>query len=141
MLGKVYGVDGLKTGGGGGGAGGGGGGTNCCACAWLSAPARRAIQPATKHLEKALRPNLANGISVFFKSPRAPKENVGILSPALVRPPRPTRISWITSNTRTPSSFGIGASVNFGLGRFAPIYVGPPSFAGLAPGGRVGVRC
>jgi hypothetical protein len=74
MLGKVYGVDGLKTGGGGGGAGGGGGGTNCCACAWLSAPARRAIQPATKHLEKALRPNLANGISVFFKSPRAPKK-------------------------------------------------------------------
>jgi hypothetical protein len=83
----VYGVDGLKTGGGGGGAGGGGGGTNCCACAWLSAPARRAIQPATKHLEKAQRPNLANGISVFFKSPRAPKENVGTLSPALVRPP------------------------------------------------------
>jgi len=36
-------------------------------------------------------------------------------------------ISWITSNTRTPSSFGIGASVNFGLGRFAPIYIGPPT--------------
>jgi hypothetical protein len=32
-LGKVYGADGLKTGGGGGGAGGGGGGTNCWACA------------------------------------------------------------------------------------------------------------
>jgi hypothetical protein len=34
-----------------------------------------------------------------------------------------------------------GLRVNFGLGRFAPIYIGPPSFAGLAPGGRVDVGC
>ena len=64
--GKVYGVDGLKTGGSGGGTGGVGGGTNCrtcCACAWLNAPAIRAIQPATKQLETALRPNLTNDIS------------------------------------------------------------------------------
>src|SRR5262249_50971918 len=62
-LGAVYGFDGLKTGGGGGGASGGAGGTNCCAFAWFSTPPMRTIQPATKYLETALRPNLANGIS------------------------------------------------------------------------------
>ena len=54
MLGTVYGVDGLKTGGGRGGAGGGGG-TNCCTCACVSAPPMTTIKLVTKHVATALR--------------------------------------------------------------------------------------
>jgi hypothetical protein len=59
----------------------------------------------------------ATGMSVLcqkqtFMSPRAPKKRRNIVhSVAQAASLRcPTRISWITSNTRTPSSFGIGAS-------------------------------
>jgi hypothetical protein len=53
-LGKVYGVEGLKTGGGSGGGDGGGPGTNCCCvCAWTSDAPMKVIHPATKHLERA----------------------------------------------------------------------------------------
>jgi hypothetical protein len=47
------------------------------------------------------------------KSPRAPKVNVETLPTVLAQAACSrfsTRISWITSNTRTPSSLGIGAS-------------------------------
>src|SRR5215469_10274672 len=63
-LGTVYGVDGLKTGGGGGGGVGGGGGTNCCISARASAPPMRATKVVRKKVATALRPNIANGISV-----------------------------------------------------------------------------
>ena len=65
-LGKVYGFDGLKTGGGSGGGDGGGPGTNCrCVCAWTSDAPIKVIHPATKHLERA------TGIAVSLRRLRS----------------------------------------------------------------------